>query len=197
MTTGLDEGPILLEGSLPIGPKADSLALEFAKAEAAAADLPEVLSLTVEGHPGKAQTGEVRYHSIEDSRNMTTISDPSVVSGDELERRLRAFRILRMQIGVEWLDVTRVRPARKPGRFSFRTSDGDMWKAVRFHYLPYAAFRSVRPLLHRDRAVFPDRESFPLIGVDFAFRLGESDTERSGTKGGVPWRAGTNSRYPQ
>jgi len=148
MTPGLDEGPILLEGSLPISPKADSLALEFAKAETAAADLPRVLSMTVEGHPGKAQTGEVRYYSIKDSRNMTTIADPSFVSGDELERRLRAFRILRMQIGGEWLDVTRVRPVRKPGRFSFRTSNGEVWKAVRFHYLPYAAYRSVRHLLH-------------------------------------------------
>ncbi len=141
----LDEGPVLVQGAVPVSPDSSTVALDLEKAITAMNYIPQVLRMVVDGYPGEPQSGEGRYFSRADYLAVTRISDPSSLSIAELTRRLRAFGGLRIRIGNRWHKATKIRevPERccKGGRRCFRTSDGVMVEPLRFRNLPYALAR--------------------------------------------------------
>ena len=148
MDARFDHGPILLQGAVPVTPARSELDHEMDKAVAAAVHIPRVLHMAMNGDPGKPQEGKGGYFSWNDYLAATRIADPSVLSSTELERRMRAFGGLRIQIAGCWQSVTSVRPrpdARaKSRRFCFRTSDGVLMEPVRFEHLPFPVYRTLR-----------------------------------------------------
>ena len=148
MDARFDRGPILLQEAIPVTPDRSESDHEMDKAVAAAAHIPRVLRMAMNGDPGIPQQGNRRYFSWNDYLAATRIADPSVLSSTELEQRLRAFGCLRIQIAGCWQPVTSVRPLPdahgKSGRFCFRASDGVLLEPVRFEHLPYAVYRTLR-----------------------------------------------------
>lgn len=123
MTPGIDEGPILAQGAVPIDVDTRPGALERRLRDLAVERLPAVLDLVQAGTPGTPQTGEATYHSGADVRALVNIVVPEELSRDELRRRLRAFGSLRLTIdGIEW-PVTGLE-ARGRHRLGFTTADG-------------------------------------------------------------------------
>lgn len=150
MTGGLDEGPLLVTGEVPVDAGGHVADLDAAKAAAAARVLPDVLAAMVARAPGVAQTGIARYRSRADAEAMTTVESPSSLTFDEIRCRLRAFSCLRMRVGGELLPVTKLRvQTGVRGRRAFRTADGVDVEVARVRYLPPAAFRLFRYWLRR------------------------------------------------
>ena len=145
MSKELDEGPILMQGTVPVSPDSSTVGLDLEKAITATNYIPRMLRMVVDGYPGKPQSGERRYFSRADYLAVTKIPDPSSLSIAELTRRLRAFGGLRIRIGNRWHKTTKIReiPERfcKSSRCCFRTSDGVMVEPLRFRHLPYALAR--------------------------------------------------------
>lgn len=144
MVQGFDEGPILVQGTVPIRPDSNASDLDLEKATAAASHIPRLLRMVVDGNPGEPQRGKARYFSMKDQLALTTIPDPSVFSSVELIRRLRAFGCLHMRIGDVWHEVTKIRTVPElsgnNGRFRFHASDGVRLEPVRFRHLSYAIY---------------------------------------------------------
>lgn len=136
MTEGLDTGPILVEGAVPLDDRRAVLDAVARKSEAAVDALPGVLDLIEAGAPGTPQSGEAGYFSREDGIAMTAVERPDELTTRELRRRLRAFWQLDMRIGGRILPVTRLRPSR-PGRpLALRTADGALLEPDRLTGLP-------------------------------------------------------------
>jgi methionyl-tRNA formyltransferase len=146
MVEDLDQGHILLQGSVPIRKTDRTTYLDLAKAELAAEKIPAMLQMVADRYPGKAQTGEGSYFSYKDYRAIVRIADPEALSGEELARRLRAFVLLEIFIGNSWYSVTGARPAANStgtGRkLCFRTADGVMMQVTHIDFLPRAVFRA-------------------------------------------------------
>ena len=123
MTSGIDEGPILLQGAVPVDPSIPLGALERQLHDQATETLPAVLDLVQAGAPGNPQTGQATYHSRADGRSLVNIEQPDELTHDELLRRLGAFGSLQITIdGVEWPVTGLV--ARRRHRLGFMTADG-------------------------------------------------------------------------
>ncbi|MBT8215870.1 MAG: hypothetical protein KJO17_03375 [Acidimicrobiia bacterium] len=123
MTPGIDEGPILAQGSVPVGAGVPVSVLTRQLGDLAVATLPSVLDEVRDGAPGSPQAGEATYHSRIEVRSMINIAHPEEVTRDELQRRLNAFGSLRLTIdGGRW-PVSRLAPANRH-RLRFTTSDG-------------------------------------------------------------------------
>ena len=141
----LDEGPILVQGAVPVSPDSSTVDLDLEKAITAANYIPQVLRMVVDGYPGEPQSGKDRYFSRADYVAVTKIPDPSSLSIAELTTRLRAFGGLRIRIGNRWHKATKIRkvPERfcNKGQCCFRTSDGVMVEPLRLRNLPYALAR--------------------------------------------------------
>lgn len=80
LTTGLDEGPVLLQGSFPFPPDITISALERMKTKTAKASVPQVLDLMVKRYPGLPQTGRANYHSRTDRDRIRFIVDPNAIT---------------------------------------------------------------------------------------------------------------------
>lgn len=145
MTDRFDEGPILFQDTVPVHPEDRVLDLECDKAFSAAARIPHVLSMVLDGAPGEPQQGKGNYFSAKTCLAVQRIGDPSSISSVELKRRLRAFDRLDLRLAGRWYCVTKLTchsiRARKSTRFCFLASDGIMMEATRFRYLPYPAYR--------------------------------------------------------
>jgi len=141
MSAGIDEGPILVQGAVPIGDRTFGT-VDRAKAEAAVAALPEVLDRIVADDPGRAQAGDSSYFSGRDLFALAIIPDPAAVTADELQHRIRAFGTVQMTIDGDRWPVTRIRPGNH-GRLTFRSADGAWCTADRVRGLPA---RLTRPI---------------------------------------------------
>jgi methionyl-tRNA formyltransferase len=149
MTPGIDEGPVLIQGAVPIRDEAGVRELELQKTLLAMSAVERVLDAMMRDEPGSPQSGPPGYFSHRDRQRIRTIADPSLYTWDELARRLRAFEILEMTIGGRHVDVTKLRRLQGSDRssFAFRTADRVRAAATRFRYLPYplyAPYRLVR-----------------------------------------------------
>jgi methionyl-tRNA formyltransferase len=134
MTAGIDEGPILVQGAVPVGTRSFAQ-VDRAKATAAVRALPDVVDAIVTREPGRAQVGPASYFSGRDLVAVRAVPDPGTVPAEELARRIRAFgRVYLAFDGVTW-PVTRIRPGRR-GRFAFRDPVGEWWTADRIRGLP-------------------------------------------------------------
>jgi methionyl-tRNA formyltransferase len=140
MTEGIDEGPVLVRGAVPVGDGETVEQLDWAKTEQGAGRLHDVLDLLVSGAAGEEQHGRSRYFGRAELRAIRRIEDPAGMTWGELERRLRAFQVLRMQLGGATYPVTSLRrlerrsPRRAP--LSFTSRDGVRAEVSCVYYLP-------------------------------------------------------------
>jgi methionyl-tRNA formyltransferase len=145
MTEGIDEGPVLLKGALPVRPGATSVELGWEKTRLAAARMADVLDSMVAADPGRPQQGTPGYFSRSDLSAVTGIAEPRALTEDELQRRLRAFGLLRLELPGASYPVTRLRRvgprrARRPA-LAFTTRDGIAMEPDRLRYLPVPLYR--------------------------------------------------------
>ena len=91
MTTGIDAGPILYQGSVPVGEDDNRRSVGRAKAMAAVAALPTVLDMIEARDPGVEQTGEGSYFNREDYQRMRIVDRTADLPSEEFQRRLRAL----------------------------------------------------------------------------------------------------------
>jgi methionyl-tRNA formyltransferase len=147
MTEGIDEGPVLVSGAIPVSSGASVAELEWAKAQLAAASADRVLDALMRGDCGVPQNGLAAYFGRAEMRSVTTVGDPSTLSWSELLLRVRAFGRIRLQIAGAWVDVTRLRRqgvrAARPG-LAFVTADGIRAEVDRIGYLPSGLGRLLR-----------------------------------------------------
>lgn len=148
MSERIDDGPILVQGSVPVPPDASVVEVEWAKTVHAATRLPALVEALRRGDPGRPQAGTPTYFSVKDWRRIRVIDDPTAHTWDDLRRRLRCFDYLVMRLGDGSHEVTTLRavaPRRRPSPVAFRTRDGVMVEPVRFLHLPRALYRLYRP----------------------------------------------------
>ena len=146
MDTGIDTGPILIRGKLPIPSDGTSSRVRLQKSRQAAADAPAVLDHMVRRSPGQHQQETGSYFSGRDHQRITAISDPGQLSAAELFHRLRCFEVLNMRIRDRIYEVTALRDGTQG--LSFRTSDGRDLSVHRCLFLPpwlYRLYRRLRP----------------------------------------------------
>jgi methionyl-tRNA formyltransferase len=127
MDAKLDEGPILLAGEVPISADANLWEVEHEKTLAAAGCVPQVLAMMVQRAPGTPQVGEGRYFSGLACRRMRTIPDPRALSGEELQRRARAFAALTLPVRGRWCKAARL--VEVPGNGDIESADGRYFRA--------------------------------------------------------------------
>lgn len=152
MTEQLDDGPLLVEGGIPVASDMSVFDLEHAKAIVAAQRFPEVLEAMVTRQPGKPQQGKVGYFSRKDWRKIRTIAVPGELSAKEILRRLRAFSLLKITIEGRVYDVTGLTQT-VPGydSHSFQSADGIWLRPTHYGFLPYAMYAPLRRLVWRHR----------------------------------------------
>lgn len=141
MTNRIDQGPVLLDGEIPVVPGINAIDLDHDKAAAAAIVIPRVLQMIVAGDAGRPQGGVGSYYTKRRRESLTSIGDPSALSSDELSNRLRAFEKLLLNIDGRWHKVKHLRPieAGGAGRYpaSFRTTDGVTLAPVKCRRVPF------------------------------------------------------------
>jgi methionyl-tRNA formyltransferase len=157
MEEGIDAGPILVQGSIPIRPGSKPDDLEQQKTRLAVDLMPSVLDALDRGDPGRPQTGTASYFGMPELRRITSISDPSSLSWEELERRLQAFRALTISIDGRPYAVTRLRRVdhgslHRP-ELAFTTLDGVLAEPSRIRHLPVTIYRACRRALAATRAL--------------------------------------------
>jgi UDP-4-amino-4-deoxy-L-arabinose formyltransferase/UDP-glucuronic acid dehydrogenase (UDP-4-keto-hexauronic acid decarboxylating) len=151
MSPEIDRGPILFEDSVHVGERATLGAVSRAKALLAARAVPRVLDLVAAGDPGRPQSGDGSYSSAHDWMALTHLSDPSNVTAGQIQRRIRAFGAVRVDIEGETWPVTRLRAARPGERLAFRTEDGQLLRPDRFLDLPKIIYRAIERRRHTTR----------------------------------------------
>jgi len=136
MESRLDQGPVLLEGSVPIRPDSSLWDLEWEKAVMASACLPRLLEMMVNRAPGTPQQGSARFFPEKEARQIRTIVNPAELSSAEIIRRLRAFGSLFVRSGAKWYRIGEIkqmdRADTKKKRPWFQSSDGTIWQPTRY-----------------------------------------------------------------
>jgi methionyl-tRNA formyltransferase len=150
MTPEVDAGPVLFEDRLPVSAADSTRSLEIRKTHLAHARLPEVLRAMLDRHPGIPQSGSPRLFTLQQVHEMRRVDDPGQFTWAELQRRQRAFTLLRLRLnGTVW-PVTRFQAAARSsgaaGRLGFTTSDGLRVRPTRFLHLPLPLYRGWRGL---------------------------------------------------
>jgi methionyl-tRNA formyltransferase len=148
ITPGIDDGPILVQGSVPIDGDNPRTRVYRAKVQAAAAAIPEVIDMILRNEPGTPQTGERSYYSQADFNALVQVERPQELTIAELLRRLRAFGAIKVQINGATEHVTAIAPSEPDAPFAFPTADGTFVRATRITNLP-TAFARIRRRLRR------------------------------------------------
>ena len=152
MVEGVDEGPVLVQRSVPIHSGARRWDVETIKTRLAGEQMGGVLRMLADGHPGTPQRGQASYYGRKEWVEMVRIENPSALTSKEIERRLSAFGILRFAAGSRYCDVTRLRRSGRdggPGHLRFLTGDGICLEADRCLFMPpkiYYVSRFLREL---------------------------------------------------
>jgi folate-dependent phosphoribosylglycinamide formyltransferase PurN len=149
MTDEVDRGPILRQGSVPIGPLSAAASLERAKTRLAASRLDDVFDL-LRSDPPAQPPGPGSSFSRADLRAIRAVANPPELSLDELQLRLRAFEFVDLALAGRVWPTTALRQVRRRPRnrqLAFTTADGVRVEPSRLAHLPPAAYRRVRSLL--------------------------------------------------
>lgn len=139
MTSGIDEGAVIVMGSLPVTPGLSTGKADLAKCVAASADARAVLDAIVSGLPGRPQA-EGNYYSRKDRERVCRIARPGHLASAEIRRRLACFGLLELRINGEWWEVTELAERGTP---SFETADARM-AVRRAMFLPSPLYRVYR-----------------------------------------------------
>lgn len=147
LVAGLDEGPILLQGSVDIPPGAGTAEVERAKTAKATGYLRQALDLLRDDAHGQEQDGAVRMFRRGERANIRRVGDPSKLTWGELQRRLQAFEEITLELAGQPWPVTRLRRMEElDRRLGFVTADGVVAAPDRIRHLPPAVFRTARSL---------------------------------------------------
>jgi methionyl-tRNA formyltransferase len=152
MSERVDEGPILLQGSVSVTPGATPAEVERAKTDHAETKVDAMIDLLVQGEPGRPQEGQARVFTRADLTAIRAVGDPRRLDWDELERRTRAFGQIEIELDGECWEVTALRPVGRRVRHPqlvFRTADGVRVEPTRCKHLPPMLYRAYRPLRAR------------------------------------------------
>ena len=142
MTAGLDDGPVLLDGSIDVADTTCPGALEAQKLEAAAKLAPSVLDAVHRNEPGRTQPGgEGRVYTARDRRSIQRIEDPASLTAAEIRRRSRCFTELEICLGDGWWPVTAVSAG---GRPAIPNRDGEPLGVERARFVPSWIYRAAR-----------------------------------------------------
>ena len=135
ITSGIDEGPVLVRTAVPIDETVTGTSVSRAQAIAAARAIPEVIDKIVANDPGQPQSGEGSYFSKADYRELSEVPEPSALSTAELQRRLRAFGALTITIDGKNESVDAIGPADVASTFAFNSAEARL-RATRIAGLP-------------------------------------------------------------
>ncbi|MCW5983016.1 MAG: hypothetical protein KIT09_33305 [Bryobacteraceae bacterium] len=144
MTPGIDAGPVLLSDTIPAPENHSASRIYRDKTRRAALDAGKALDLMAARAAGDPQGESGRYFSSRDSDRIVVIDDPSLLTAAEIQRRLRAFEVLRIKLEGAWYPVTALKDGVRKGRLSFLTSDGRVMTPSRLMFLP----RWLYPIYH-------------------------------------------------
>ncbi len=151
MSQEVDQGPILLQGAVPLLPTSATAPVERAKTALARGKLGELFtSLRTPEPRAIAQEEPGSSFTRADLGLIRTVEQPSQLSFAELELRLRAFEIIDLTLAGRRWRVTALRRvgrrARNPG-LAFTTADGVRVEPSRVWHVPPAAYRVLQPAL--------------------------------------------------
>lgn len=146
MEEGVDTGPIIVRGLVPILDVDSPASLERRKTESARKEVGKVLDGMLLGVMQPIpQSGEGSYFSERQSRPMWTIEDPADLSAEEFQRRLRCFAPLQISINGTSYPVTSLKPDQdKRASLSFETADGVSLHPHRIQYLPVPVYLAAK-----------------------------------------------------
>jgi methionyl-tRNA formyltransferase len=138
MSETIDAGPIILRGRVAVPADAEPMAVGRAKRRAARNDLGKVLdAMESEDVNPMPQPGGGSYFSGKATMALRRIDEPSTLTAEEYDRRLRCFAPLQIKLGDTRYSVTALSPAgRRSPALSFKTADGVKLYPTRLHYLP-------------------------------------------------------------
>lgn len=147
ITEGIDQGPVIVSGAIPVAAGASVAELEWAKTRLAAACANRVLDALLRDDCGVPQSGPAAYYGRAELRLVTTVGDPSMLTWQELLLRIRAFGRIRLRIAGVSVDVTRLCRQRartpRPG-LGFVTADGIRAEVDRIGFLAPGLGRLLR-----------------------------------------------------
>jgi folate-dependent phosphoribosylglycinamide formyltransferase PurN len=116
MTTGIDEGAVLADGSVPVDETSRVTDVDREKLAAAARLAPRVLEAIERCDRGRPQDpGSGRYFSRRDGEAIRRIESPGLLSRGEVLRRLRCFSLLRIRLADGWWEATELGESGGPG----------------------------------------------------------------------------------
>ncbi len=140
MDERLDTGPILLQDGIATVAVEPGWAAEDRKTAEAARRLPEVLDRIRDRDPGLPQEGKGTYFGRRRFKRLREVGDPGGVTLAELERRIRYFDWVWLDLDGRRIPVSRIVRSDRPSCFRFTTRDGMGVRAVRFRHLPWPLY---------------------------------------------------------
>ncbi len=151
MTPGIDEGPVLYDDAVTVRPRVSALMLEWEKTVLATRAIPTVLDAMIRDEPSAPQAGTPGYYGQSASDRITAIIDPSLVTWDDLVRRLHAFSAVDITLAGRPYRVTKAKRVEDSNSspLTFRTADGTKAQPTRFSFLPYPLYRLYRRMTRR------------------------------------------------
>lgn len=143
MFAGIDTGPIIRRGRVPVPVGAVPMAIGYSKRRAARNDIGEVLdAMESEDFEPIPQLGDGSYFSGKATEALRRIDQPCTLTAEEYERRLRCFAPLQIKLGDVYYPVTALsRAGRRVSAFAFETADGVKLYPTRLRYLPTWLYR--------------------------------------------------------
>ncbi len=140
MSEGIDEGNVLVAGSVDGDGAEYKFQLERRKTLAAAKRWQEVIEKMKRREEGSPQAGPAESFTRRKLLAVRSVGDPRSISRGELERRIKCFEFVRLRFQGRELPVSAVEESSGDSPFDFVTTDGARLRAVRFDRLPYRLY---------------------------------------------------------
>lgn len=144
MTAGLDDGPVLVDGAVPIDSETFPGELEDRKLAEAAMVAPRVLDAIDRQEPGRVQDeSRARVYYRKDLVKIVRIENPEALSADEIRGRIRCFGQVWISIDGRWWPVTEISDDGQP---AIPNADGERMGVRRAKYVPPGVYRLAQAL---------------------------------------------------
>jgi methionyl-tRNA formyltransferase len=147
MVEQVDRGPILLQGTVPLGPRSVAAQTERAKSKAARAALGAWFDILLSRELSGVEQTDGSTFTRADERAIRTVEHPDRLSLHELDLRVRAFEYIYLRLdGRDW-NVTalrRIGRAHRTRPLAFTTADGVSVQASRLRHLPPTLYRALK-----------------------------------------------------
>jgi methionyl-tRNA formyltransferase len=148
---GIDDGNILIQDTIPIPESIPFFELEHRKTIRASMYLEKVINLMLDRSNGVEQKGQYNYFDKKDFDAITTIDNPSQLTFNEIDKRLRVFGALKFNMNGNYYSITKFNKRATSGKDGlkscFLTKDNIVIEPTRIFYLPvpfYKFYRFIR-----------------------------------------------------